>query len=177
MFAFVGYLVQANGYRWPWPMTLSGAPFPTMSSPPEQWDALPEAAKWQLLFFVGFLELWDESQQPVHYMRGGKPGAFPPLTGPKSAMPHSVPFDLYDPFGLSRNRSDEAKARGLKAELNNGRLAMIGIFGFLAEAKVQGAVPWLEGLGVQPYSGNFMAPFEANFHTMLEPALSSLSGQ
>jgi len=92
-------------------------------------------------------------------------------------MPHSVPFDLYDPFGLSKNRSEEAKARGLKAELNNGRLAMIGIFGFLAEAKVAGSVPGLEGLGIQPYSGNFMAPFEANYHTMLGPILNSLSAQ
>jgi len=156
MFAFVGYCVQANGYHWPWPMTLSGDSFPAMSSPPEQWDAIPEAAKWQIMLTVAFLEGWDESQRAVHYMRGGQPGAFPPLTGPNSAMPHSVPFDLFDPFGLSKNRSAEAKARGLKAELNNGRLAQIGIFGFLAEAKVEGSVPALSGLGIQHYSGDFM---------------------
>jgi len=177
MFAFVGYCVQANGYHCPWPMTLSGDSFPAMSSPPEQWDAIPEAAKWQIMLTVAFLEGWDESQRAVHYMRGGQPGAFPPLTGPNSAMPHSVPFDLFDPFGLSKNRSAEAKARGLKAELNNGRLAQIGIFGFLAEAKVEGSVPALSGLGIQHYSGDFMAPFAADFHTMLAPALSALSTQ
>jgi hypothetical protein len=46
MAAFVGYIVQANGIHFPWPMTLSGMPFPSdAGSPPEQWDALPDVAK------------------------------------------------------------------------------------------------------------------------------------
>ena len=57
---------------------------------------------------------------------GGKPGKFPAF---KDNLPHPVPFNLYDPFGFSKNRSEEAKARGLIAEINNGRLAMLGIFG------------------------------------------------
>lgn len=175
MMAFVGYVVQANGWHWPWPMTLAGDPFPTVASPPEQWDALPEAGKWQIMFLVAFLEFWDESQQPLHYMRGGKPGQFPPLAGPSSAMPHQVPFNLFDPFGLSKNRSAEAKARGLQVEVNNGRLAMLGIFGFLAEAKVEGSVPALTGLGIQHYDGDFMAPFATDFHTFLAPAFGALS--
>jgi len=174
MFAFVGYCAQANGVHWPWPMTMSGEPFPQMTNPPEQWDAIPEAAKWQIFLTIAFLEAWDESTG-THYMRGGKPGAFPPLTGPDSPLPHPVPFDLYDPFGLSKNKSAEAKARGLKAEINNGRLAQIGIFGFLAESKVSGSVPALSGLGIQHYDGDFMAPFAANFHTFIAPALSPLS--
>ena len=56
MFAFVGYIVHANGITWPWPMTLSGEPFPQVSNAPEAWDAIPEAAKWQIMLFVGFLE-------------------------------------------------------------------------------------------------------------------------
>jgi hypothetical protein len=172
--AFVGYIAQANNIHWPWPMTLSGEPFPTMSSPPEQWDALPEASKWQIILFVGFLELWDESQG-THYMSGGKPGEFSPFKGGPVELPHPVPFNYFDPFGLSKNKSAEAKARGLKAEINNGRLAMIGIFGFLSEAKVTGAVPALSGLGIQHYDGDFMAPFAANFHTFLEPVGSMLS--
>ena len=56
MFAFVGYIVHANGITWPWAMTLAGDPFPQVSSAPEAWDAIPEAAKWQIIMFVGFLE-------------------------------------------------------------------------------------------------------------------------
>jgi len=31
-----------------------------------------------------------------------------------------VPFDLFDPFGLSKNASPEKKAKGLITEINNG---------------------------------------------------------
>ena len=55
-------------------------------------------------------------------MRGGKPGYFPSF----SQLPHPVPFDLFDPFGFSKNASPEKKAKGLRAEINNGRLAMLG---------------------------------------------------
>merc|ERR1740139_1348199 len=76
MFAFVGYIVHANGITWPWPMTLAGDPFPSVSSAPEAWDAIPEAAKWQIVLFVGFLEFWREANGAPHYMKGGKPGYF-----------------------------------------------------------------------------------------------------
>ena len=90
-------------------------------------------------------------------MRGGKPGYFPTF----SQLPHPVPFNsLYDPFGFSKNASPEKKAKGLLAEINNGRLAMLGIMGFLAEQKVPGAVPALTGK-VPLYSGEVMAPFSA----------------
>ena len=54
--------------------------------------------------------------------------------------------------------TEEARERGLLVEINNGRAAMIGIFGFLAEEKVPGSVPALEGL-IKPYVGNVMGPF------------------
>mmetsp|Transcript_22769 Transcript_22769/g.45462 ORF Transcript_22769/g.45462 Transcript_22769/m.45462 type:complete len:248 (-) Transcript_22769:361-1104(-) len=56
MFAFVGYIVHANGITWPWAMTLAGDPFPKVSSAPEAWDAIPESAKLQIVLFIGFLE-------------------------------------------------------------------------------------------------------------------------
>lgn len=50
MAAFVGYIVQSNGIRFPWPMTLDGTPFPSSSlSPPEQWDALPNWGKVRIV--------------------------------------------------------------------------------------------------------------------------------
>merc|ERR1712056_118572 len=93
-------------------------------------------------------------------MRGGKPGAFPKFV---PWMPHPMPFELFDPFNLSKNASPEKKAKGLVTEINNGRLAMIGLMGFLAESKVPGSVPGLAGVGIKPYAGEIMAPFAADF--------------
>jgi len=165
MAAFVGYCVQANGIHFPWGLTgsISYADISAAGSPPEQWDALPTAAKVQILLFIGLLEIISESSpilemsDNAHYMRGGKPGAFPKFA---PWMPHPMPFELFDPFNLSKNASPEKKANGLLVEINNGRLAMLGIMGFLAESKVEGAVPALTGI-VKPYAGEVMAPFAA----------------
>ena len=75
-------------------------------------------------------------------MRGGKPGYFPTF----DQLPHPAPFNLFDPFKLSKNASPEKKEKGRLAEINNGRLAQIGIMAFLSEGKVPGSVPALKGL-------------------------------
>ena len=49
------------------------------------------------------------------------------------------------------------QAQGLLKEINNGRLAMIGIMGFLSEQVVPGSVPL--GPHLKPYAGDIMAPF------------------
>merc|ERR1712137_571867 len=158
MFGFVGYIVHANGFHWPWPGPWTS--IPTDISPQEMWDLTPVEAKWQMILTIGFFEFWRENayileqEGEKHYMRGGKPGYFPTF----DALPHPVPFDLYDPFGFSKNASPEKKAKGLVTEINNGRLAMLGIMSFVAEAKVPGAVPALKGV-VPAYSGEVMAPF------------------
>merc|ERR1712028_186191 len=54
--------------------------------------------------------------------------------------------------------TEEQKAKKLNAEVNNGRLAMIGLFGFLSAAKVPGSVPALTF--IPSYSGDLMAPFD-----------------
>lgn len=166
MAAFVGYIVQSN-FHWPWAMTLEGTPFPSTDlSPPEQWDALPFASKIQIILLVGFLEWYSELTPgegsdvgQTHYTKGGKPGQYPPLKG---GIPHSVPFNLYDPFNFHSKMSEEDKARGLLKEINNGRLAMLGIFGFLSAQTIPGSVPALAGI-VKPYSGEVMAPFTSDF--------------
>jgi len=157
MAAFVGYIVQSNGIHWPWPTSFDGSPFPyEAGSPPEQWDALSDAAKWQIILCVGFLE-WYSEAIGTHYMRGGVPGKYPKFSD-GGVIPHPVPFDLYDPFNLTKNRTEEQKANGLIVELNNGRAAMFGIMGFLAEQRLEGSVPLLKGL-VSHYDGEPMAPF------------------
>ena len=166
MFGFVGYLVHAKGVTWPFAMTLAGDKWPTLGEGgvPALWDALPEASKWQIISFVGFLEFWSEAQgfgdgDGAHYMRGGEPGSFKSFKNLKV-----LPLDLYDPLGTMKKASAEKKARGRLVEINNGRLAMIGLFGFLAESKVPGSVPFLTQFGFPQYTGDVMAPFETNFH-------------
>lgn len=62
MFAFIGFIVHANQITWPWPMTNAGDPFPKVDSAPAAWDAIPEAAKIQIMLFVGFLEVSEATR-------------------------------------------------------------------------------------------------------------------
>jgi hypothetical protein len=166
MAAFIGYCVQSV-FVWPWAMALDGSPFPSITlSPPEQWDALPLGAKLQILGFIGFLEWYSEltpeegsSNGVPHYTLGGQPGKYPTFDG----IPHPVPFNLYDPFKLNKNMTEEDRERRLLSEINNGRLAMLGIIGFLSEQTIPGSVPILQNV-VKPYAGEVMAPFQANWN-------------
>merc|ERR1719247_285288 len=132
MAGFVGFVVQSN-WNFPWKLTgdISFSDIAAAGGPADQWDALPTNAKLQIIGFVGFLEWWGENKYALsqsgmkHYMRGGKPGCFPSFN--KGGIPHPVPLEFFDPFGLQRNMSPAAKEKSLLAEINNGRLAMLGI--------------------------------------------------
>jgi hypothetical protein len=182
MAGFVGYCVHANGIHFPWKVPGDELCAPGVS-PPELWQNIPVEAKWQILLTIGLFEFYSEAAmakspgQGGHYMRGGKPGLFPAFNLPKGVkgqsgigtledaeglplLPHPVPLNLYDPFGFNTNKSDEWKAQKLKVEINNGRLAMIGLMSVLSEGAVPGSVPLLKG--VIPSSGeiNVMSPFD-----------------
>merc|ERR1719261_461419 len=142
MAGFVGYCVQANGITFPWDLTGNGISFADIGAaggPSDQWDALPTSSKLQIIGFVGFLEWWSENKYALsqsgqmHYMRGGKPGFFPSFN--KGGIPHPVPLELFDPFNLQGKMSPEKKETSLLAEINNGRLAMIGMMGLISESK------------------------------------------
>jgi hypothetical protein len=178
MAGFIGYIVHANGIYFPydiqktldfgpgWPYTKD---LPTVSfgdisaagAPGDMWDALPTAAKVQIILVVGFLEMHGENSLALegdgqkHYVRGGKPGYYPSFQG---RYPHPVPLDLWDPFGFTKKLTPERKEKALLAEVNNGRLAMIGLFGLLSASKGL-IVPGLDTLGLKPYGGEYMAAF------------------
>ena len=117
---------QASGQHFPGLLTTSGVKYADIAAagaPMAQWDALPSAAKCQILLAIGFLELFSESSDVLaldgqqHYVRGGKPGYFPKLKG---KIPHPIPFNLWDPTGQASKQTPEAREKSLLAEINNG---------------------------------------------------------
>ena len=194
MAAFVGFCVQSNGIHFPWGLTggafegAFGGPSITFGDiaaaggPGAQWDALPAEAKIQIICAVGFLEVIGELSPVLeangekHYVKGGKPGYYPPFNGffNKEYWPHPLPLNLWDPFGFTKKMSAERKAKALVAEINNGRLAMIGTMGFMAASKGL-IVPGMDKLGIAQYDGEIMAPFAAGDSAL--PFVSDMLGK
>ena len=75
----------------------------------------------------------------------------------KGKIPHHV-LRLLDPLGLFK-ASPEKKAQGLLKEINNGRAAMLGVFGLVWP---QGPDRLgLDSLPLAQYPGEYMAPFSS----------------
>jgi len=86
----------------------------------------PGAGQAQIIATLALAEIISEAQG-THYTKGGSMPTiiFPPID-----------FSSVDPVELKKRQS---------RELNNGRLAMIGIMSFIAAANVPGSVPILKG--------------------------------
>jgi hypothetical protein len=158
MAGFIGYCLHENGIHFPWKVfpDQDWSKFDGLSAP-DVWDALPFESRLQIIVAIGFFEVWSERSDVLekegekHYMRGGKPGFYPSF----KEVPHPVPLNLYDPLGASAKLSENKKAAKRYAEINNGRLAMIGLISLISEAKLPGSVPILKGL-IKPYTGILM---------------------
>ena len=121
MAGFVGYCVHANGIHFPWKTPGDELCAPGVS-PPELWQNIPFEAKLQIILTIGLFEFYSEAAmskgvgQGGHYMRGGKPGAFPAFKGStkgvlgdadgRMLLPHPVPLNLYDPFNFNKNKGE-----------------------------------------------------------------------
>lgn len=127
MIATTGYLVQAAGIHFPG-MLSHDVSFESLSSmkPLDQWAAVPDAGKAQILATIFIAELVTESKG-VHYTKGGP-----------------MPTMVFPAIDFS-NVSSEILAKKQNSELNNGRLAMIAIMSFIAAVNIPGSVPALVG--------------------------------
>ena len=181
MAGFVGYIIHANGIHFPWKIPGDEICAPGVS-PVALWQGMPFEAKLQIVLALGIFEFYSEAAMSLspgqggHYMRGGKPGYFPPFKGPaqgtlgdedgRPLLPHPAPLNLYDPFNFNAKKSDEWKAQKLVTEINNGRLAMLGLMSFLSEGAIPGSVPALKGLITPTGELNVMSPFDFSVATL-----------
>jgi hypothetical protein len=118
--AFLGQIVTRAGYHFPG----SFGDVPISSIPPgwAAFSVLPEKGLWQIVLFVGFLEL--AVMKDVNGT-GEFPGDF------RNGF---VDFG-WDSF------DEETKLQKRAIELNNGRAAMMGILGLMMHEQIGGTFP------------------------------------
>uniref|UniRef100_A0A7S1D0M2 Plastid light harvesting protein n=1 Tax=Cyclophora tenuis TaxID=216820 RepID=A0A7S1D0M2_CYCTE len=131
MAAFVGFLVQANGIHFPGQLS-SDVSFDDVSKlkPFEAWDAVPDAGKAQILLTILIAEIVTESKG-THYMMGGP-----------------LPTIVFPPIDMGANIAADKLKRRQDSELNNGRLAMIGMMSVIAATTTPGSVPFFSKMDV-----------------------------
>jgi len=183
MAAFVGFLINYQGITFPFDLTMGGDKFASLGTgnPLLAWDNVSDKGKWSILGFIGLLEVLGEAEKP-HYMRGGKSGTHDlvwsvsprgyvsrtrrraardgPWTGrgaTRIVRRARAPLRYFGSKYIS-GKSEEARLRSRTAEINNGRLAMIGIMSFIAASTVPGSVPYFTE-DLMQYSGSVWAPF------------------
>mmetsp|Transcript_11608 Transcript_11608/g.35794 ORF Transcript_11608/g.35794 Transcript_11608/m.35794 type:complete len:136 (-) Transcript_11608:146-553(-) len=131
MAASVGWIINEAGITFDGDIA-TGVPFSSLGKGIAAWENVPDAGKLQIILAMGAIETASEFQSP-HYMKGGKLGAIPGPFGLK----------LWDPVSSMSAMPEDVKANKRQMELNNGRLAMIGVASFIAASYVDGSVPAL----------------------------------
>ncbi|KAL3908173.1 MAG: hypothetical protein SGILL_008585, partial [Bacillariaceae sp.] len=123
--AFLGNIITRAGVHIPGDIDYSGDSF---DSYPNGWaavygdDAISRAGVYQIIAFIGFLELFvmkdvtGESEFPGDFRNG------------------ALDFG-WDTF------SEDVKLQKRAVELNNGRAAMMGIFGLMVHEQLGGSLP------------------------------------
>merc|ERR1740121_313181 len=148
MLACTGFIVQSLGFHFEGSLAKAGL-YPGLSTvdvtfsdiaaagnPVQQWAAVPDLGKYQVLFVISFLETYAEFQKP-HYLRGGPIGRIPVLWDPVGQLIRGEP--------ITDTLPDDVKATKRASEITNGRLAMIGAMGFSAAYTIDGSVPLVFG--------------------------------
>jgi len=137
MAAFTGAWITGSGVHFPGAIDKAGTTFASMGKGFAAWESVPTAGKVQMLTVIGMIEFASEAAKP-HYMKGGTPGKID-TSGFVSVV------KLWDPLGFVGGLTEEQKATKRLAELNNGRLAMIGVMGLMAAENIPGSVPAMTG--------------------------------
>jgi len=110
-----------------------------------------------LLFTQLLLMGWVETKRIMDFNKPGsqgESGSFLGLEGALKGTTPGYPGGVFDPLNFSKGNLEELKLK----EIKNGRLAMVAMLGFYAEA----------GLGKDPIDAwleHLASPFEANFAT------------
>ena len=156
MAAFLGCVVTGLGGHFPGAIDLQGDSFASVGTGQllEFWDKTPAAGRLQIISTVGAIEYVFESQQP-HYLRGGTPGAIR-LTRGVAPWHEEAGGPGYDPMAKYDAATRKTKR---DMELQNGRLAMLGMASFVAASKIPGSVPVLAGLG---FAGDYAGALPSN---------------
>ncbi|KAJ1460880.1 putative plastid light harvesting protein [Pelagophyceae sp. CCMP2097] len=131
MAASVGWIVNEMGITFPGDVA-HGVSFASLGKGVDAWDALPSGGKLQILAAIGAAEFFGETGKP-HYMKGGVPGEIPGPFG----------LNYWDFLGTYKSLSPEDKKARRQSEINNGRLAMIGVASFFSASYIDGSVPSL----------------------------------
>merc|ERR1712072_1686537 len=127
-----GWLVAVSGLHFPGELSFSeGVTFEDLSKlgPLEQWEAVPEFGKLQIISAIFLIEHQSEWKCKPHYMAGGTPGYLKFLKS------------FWDPVGLTSKMDAEKLKRQRLCELKNGRLAMLGIVGCLIGGNLPNSIP------------------------------------
>jgi len=122
MLAFLGNIITRAGLHLPGSIDKAGDAFDSFPNGYKMLTSIPEAGLFQLVAFVGFLELF--------VMRD--------VTG-TAEFPGDLRNDSLD-FGWD-TFDEEQKLFKRGVELNNGRAAMLGILGLMVHEQLGGVLP------------------------------------